>query len=211
MEENKKDINNTVILKSLCSGSHPLTQKRRGPEQKHLRTTDSFGFTLIELLVVVLIIGILAAIALPQYRKAVMKSRFTQLKVLAHGLAQAEEVYYLANGYYATKPEELDIQLPGGTPSPNHENIYNYDWGYCYTEINDSKDTSKNQVACQNTDIGMEYQFRLIHSTEGNRQTCATTNTDLSSVQNQICKVETGRTTYTTRNTSANYTTWRYK
>ncbi len=76
------------------------------------------AFTLIELLVVVLIIGILAAIALPQYQLAVWKARYTQAKVIAKSIADAEEVYYMANGKYTRYLNELDISIPGLSDAP---------------------------------------------------------------------------------------------
>ena len=70
------------------------------------------GFTLIELLVVVLIIGILAAVAVPQYQKAVYKSRAVEAVNMLKALTQAQNVYYLANGQWTTDFKKLDIEIP---------------------------------------------------------------------------------------------------
>ena len=70
------------------------------------------GFTLIELLVVVLIIGILAAITVPQYQYAVLKSEYHTLMNMTKAVKDAQEVFFLANGKYATHFSELDISVP---------------------------------------------------------------------------------------------------
>lgn len=85
------------------------------------------GFTLIELLVVVLIIGILASIALPQYQKAVVKARFAAIKPTLAALKQAEEYHYLVNGEYAIDMNALDINANCHVPHfawlPNDNSI----------------------------------------------------------------------------------------
>ena len=98
--------------------------------QKTHPAGENAGFTLIELLVVVLIIGILAAIALPKYEQSVAKTRYMSLLPLVRSISDAENVYYMANGTYTTDFSQLDIDVPvgGNIVSQNRVNYNNF---YC--------------------------------------------------------------------------------
>ena len=86
--------------------------QKKNPLQKTPAKGKIGGFTLIELLVVVLIIGILSAIALPEYTKAVEKSRSAEAITLLRSFVQAEKLYKLANTVYTTDFTELDLEMP---------------------------------------------------------------------------------------------------
>ena len=67
------------------------------------------GFTLIELLVVVLIIGILSAIAVPMYKKAVEKSKVADALTTMSAVSENEHVWHLAHNTYTDNFANLDI------------------------------------------------------------------------------------------------------
>lgn len=102
---------------------------------------EKSGFTLIELLVVVLIIGILSAVALPQYQTAVDKARYAKIIPMTRALKDATEVYYLANGTYQFKINDIDLQGPAGCTFPASDNVV-----YCQDSWYDILNSGNNVV-----------------------------------------------------------------
>ena len=151
------------------------------------------AFTLIELLVVVLIIGILAAIAVPQYQKAVIKSRYAALKDLSRSIIEAEELYYLANGTYTDKFSDLDIDV-GGTPNAA-DNARTFDWGTCQILWDNSAKILYTNCINSNIKMYTQHYGKNINSDSAGRILCVLlygANLTTSSPQYQICKSETG-------------------
>lgn len=118
------------------------------------------GFTLIELLVVVLIIGILAAVAVPQYTKAVEKARLSEAMVRINAMEKAAHLLMLQNGGMPrgvvlgkNATLESDIDLTGGLTCSNlNGSCYSKHFDYqldcdgtqCYWRANRWKDPASN-------------------------------------------------------------------
>jgi len=121
--------------------------------------TDSRGFTLIELLIVVAIIGILAAIAIPNFLEAQTRSKVASVKANFTTLATGLECYYVDNDKYVLAADDLGWRHPAErlscltTPVPylqafpydvfeTDENSWSYWEGYYWYEdrwsINDA-------------------------------------------------------------------------
>lgn len=137
------------------------------------------GFTLIELLVVVLIIGILAAVALPQYQVSVKKAKLQRLIVAAKSLKDVLELYYLEHGKYGNDGSYFGIAL---CPSYKGAEFKSCGNGVYIDVFDDNKATA----GIYDSKIKMGYIIWLDHSSRPGESDCLAAAND--AVANQVCQ-----------------------
>lgn len=152
------------------------------------------GFTLIELLVVVLIIGILAAIALPQYKMAVAKSRYATMMDLTKAIAYAQDRYFMVHGTHTNNFNDLDIEMPQNYISKTTKE-YCYDWGECSIAWT-------NSLVCYNYQIGAGLFIYLKNQNQYSevktgKAFCVSNSVQDDDFSNKLCKQITNQDTYT--------------
>jgi len=111
----KKVVNKISVILNLIQDLIRFLKRNKVEMLKRVQHDVFFNynaFTLIELLVVVLIIGILAAVAVPQYQKAVEKSRAREALSLLKSVYQAAKAYEMANGAWPESFDELAVEIP---------------------------------------------------------------------------------------------------
>ena len=147
------------------------------------------GFTLIELLVVVLIIGILAAMALPQYFKAVERSRMAEAVGLLGAIAQSQQRKYLQINKYVTHYSGLDAAPKGAGNDTSYYTKGTTGNGFVInlsgTAVGDG-----NATATRSPDASVQYRYDLVRYYASNGTACKGTNENGAALCADFCGIE---------------------
>ena len=157
------------------------------------------GFTLIELLVVVLIIGILAAMAMPQYFKAVERSRMTEADTLLGSIAQAQRRKFLQRNSFTTAYTGLDVSPKGASGATYYTKgasgngfvvtLSGTNFGGTTGDRNIGKATAT-RVANGSATGNLQYQYSLERYYQGDNVTCTSTQTAGKELCADFCGID---------------------